>query len=180
VLCSGARRSLFGYVDVSFNWSTVVSTSASLLSNDVCVFMIAYSCSANYGFVVAFDLVFLCSCSSSIFPLSSMTAILPTRSAITSFIWIILSSASLLISAWSSMSYWSYVISFACSSCFFCISWICSFYFRRMSRAVSSMLPTFFSRALPAVYTLPMDASTFCFHVVSFRCWASRLPTYAA
>jgi hypothetical protein len=33
---------------------------------------------------------------------------------------------------------------------------------------------------LPAVWTLFMEASTVCFHVSSLRCWASRLPTYAA
>ena len=101
----GARASHAGYVDGSSNCCTMHSTSSNRASNAFCVFVNCLNYSAVAGSVVGFDLVFLLGFASSRLALSSSAAILPTKSSITSLMWIILISASLLTSFWSSMSY---------------------------------------------------------------------------
>ena len=90
----GARVLLVGWVEASFSWSTMLSTSSSLASNAFCVLAICCNYSVVAGSVVMLDLVFLFVFTSSLFSLSSNAAILPIRSAITSFRWFIFSSAS--------------------------------------------------------------------------------------
>ena len=101
----GARASHAGYVDGSSNCCTMHSTSSNRASNAFCVFVNCLNYSAVAGSVVGFDLVFRLGFASSMFALSSSAAILPTKSSITSLRWLLLISASLLISFWSSMSY---------------------------------------------------------------------------
>ena len=161
---AGARASFTGCVDGSLSYSTMLSTSSNLVSNSFCVWASFYNYSTMAGSVVVFDLVLRGAYSSSIFSWSSNFAILPTRSAITSLWWIIRSSASLFISFYSSMSYWSYVISLSYSSSLVLRAWNFSLRSMWTCGACSSMPPTFCSRAFPAVWTLLIVSSTFCFH----------------
>jgi hypothetical protein len=57
VISAGALLSLYGCVEVSFNCSTMLSTSSSLSSNACYVFCNFCSCSSMAGSMVTLDLV---------------------------------------------------------------------------------------------------------------------------
>ena len=92
---AAAASPLFGYVEVSLSWSTILSSSSILLSSAFCTFVISFNFASSYGSVVACDLVVLWLVASSVLALSSIAASLPTISATTLSRWIILFYCSL-------------------------------------------------------------------------------------
>lgn len=135
--------------------------------------------SCIYGWLFVALVLLVLGCSGSLF-LSSSFVILSTSSATTSSRWVIQFAWELLTSFWSRMSCWSWVIALSCSfyrahKALFLSSW------SSLTRVyVFCISITFFSRLLPAVWTVRIWLSASFFQHLSALSCSTRLLMYAA
>lgn len=158
-----------GWVEVSFSWSTMVSTSSIrsfiyfvVFSQALMVVSILFSC--YWG---ALDLVARWVAVSSVLALSSALVILSIKSSTTFSRCEILDCCSLFTASWSSISRCSYWTSFSSSFMFSERSLILSSCSSRMRTAASPIRRTFSSSWFPACWTCLIFASASFFQALS-------------
>jgi hypothetical protein len=187
-MSTGAVVYAISWVDGSFSWSTMSSTSCSrswnlpILCSSSLRWLVVWA-AVNVGFVL-FTLLLLFS---YVFALSSIFAILSIRSSTTFSRWSMRFCYVWLISFWSTISFCSLVMS---SFIWLHTSLTATFFasYSCLSRTVASPIyRTLSSSAFPAVWTVLICSSAWSFHVVfaldfttrSAICvaWFLRLPT---